>query len=93
MVKLIDKMIIKRRHIIVDAEDVLHALSVIQSHHPFIPDMAVGKCGWAKSNKWFIHFECSNKKWELIRHELEVVRVFSNNDIPNANFGAVYSTD
>ena len=86
MAKLINKIIIKRRHIIVDAEDVLHALSVIQSHHSVVPEMKVVNCGWAESNKWFIHFECSNEKWEL-------VRVFNNSDIPNANFGAVYSTD
>lgn len=93
MAKLINKMVIRRRHIIVDAEDVLHALSVIQSHHSVVPEMKVGNCGWAETNKWFIHFDCSNEKWELIRHELEVVRVFNNSDIPNANFGAVYSTD
>ena len=50
MKKLINKIIIKRRHIIVDAEDVLHALSVIQSHHSVVPEMKVGNCGWAESN-------------------------------------------
>ena len=94
MSKLMDKVIIKRRHLIVDAEEVLHVLGVIQSHHSVVPDMNVGNCGWANSpDKWFVYFDCSNAKWDLIRYELQVVRVFATKDIPNGQLGVVYTTD
>ena len=93
MGKLMDKIIKRTRHLIVEEADVTKTLRVIQEHHKFVPDMAVGNCGWDDETKWFIHFAATNAKWEVIRHDLGVVRVFTNKDIPENANGVVYTTD
>lgn len=94
MKNLMDLIITKRHHLIVEEQDVVKTLKVINQHHKIVPDMAVGNCGWADdTNKWFIHFTTSRAKWKAIRNELKVVRVFENLDIPKNTIGVVYSTD
>lgn len=57
-------------------------------------NMAIGNCGWGDdTKKWFIHFTTTEYKWNLIRNDLKVVRVFKNTDIPKDKIGTVYSTD
>ena len=92
--RFLDKFITKRHHIIVEETDVLNALKVINKYHKIVPEIAVGNCGWADdTNKWFIHFTTTNSKWDGIRKDLKVVRVFSNLEIPKEKNGTVYSTD
>ena len=84
----------KRYHLVVEEADVTKALEVINKHHRVVPDMRVGNCGWVDSTKWFIHFTTTAAKWELIRKELCVVRVYRNMDIPDTTaVGIAYSTD
>lgn len=92
MNSLIDRIVTKRRHLVVEEQDVINTLKVINSHKIYT-DIAVGNCGWADTSKWFIHFTTSNATWEIIRKELKVVRVFGNVDIPENAIGIVYSTD
>ena len=90
----LDKFITKRHHIIVEEVDIVNVLKVVNKCHRTSPDISVGNCGWADdSNKWFIHFTTTNSKWDSIRKDLKVVRVFSNQDIPKNTIGTVYSTD
>lgn len=92
--KILDKFITKRYHIVLDEVDVMNALKVIDRCHRSVPEIRVGNCGWAEDpNKWFIHFTTTVSKWETIRKDLKVVRVFSNQDIPKNSIGTVYSTD
>lgn len=94
MMKLLDSIIRERHHLILEEQDVIKTLRVINEHHKFVPDMAVGNCGWADdTNKWFIHFTTTKAKWYDIRKELKVVRVFGNTDIPKSTIGVVYSED
>ena len=92
--KLISNFKLKRVHFVMEETDVTTVLGAINSHHKCVPDMRVGNCGWADdTNKWFIHFTTTNSKWELIRDELKVVRVYGNMDIPKDTIGTIYSTD
>lgn len=91
--KLIDRVTTRRCHVVIEEQDVCKTLRVINSHHKIVPEMAVGNCGWDDTNKWFIHFTTSNAKWDIIRKELKVVRVYENTDIPKNTVGVVYSTD
>ena len=93
--KLFDLIKKERHHLIMDEVDVIDALKVINKHHKIVPDMAVGNCGWANGdeNKWFIHFITTKIKWDTIRKELNVVRVFTCGDIPEKSVGIIYSDD
>ena len=88
--RLIDSFIIKRRHIIVNKKDLINVLSEINKNK--IYNITIGSCGWADETKWFIHFDASNKKWQNILINLNVIRVWKNTDIPDKGEG-VYSTD
>lgn len=84
----------KRFHLIMEEGDVISVLKNIQHHHKTIPDMAVGNCGWADDpSKWFVHFSTSEFKWNLIRKDLKVVRVYEEKEIPKDKKGVIYSTD
>lgn len=87
---LIDSVIGKRRHIVVNKKDLVKALEVINQNK--IYNMDIGSCGWDDLSKWFIHFNATNKKWGNIVQELNVIRVWKNTDIPDKGEG-VYSTD
>lgn len=95
MQNLLDKIKTRRCHLVLEEEDVIRVLNVINKHHRIAPNMRVQNCGWADSNKWFIHFDSTEYKWNRIRFELKVIRVFSNMDIPNDTKGCgnVYTTD
>lgn len=97
MLKLIDKLIIKRRHLIFEEDDMIRVLKVVDKTHDWgwwHGDVAIGNCGWADQGKWFIHFDASNARWDDIKNELQVKRVWRNTDIPEGNVkGNVYSTD
>ena len=90
---IIDRFVKRRYHVIVEEVDVIKTLNAINSHHKIVPDMAVGNCGWADATKWFIHFTTTEHKWEIIRNELHVIRVYECRDIPKNCIGQVYSND
>lgn len=94
MRNFVNHFISKRFHLVVEEEDVTKALQIINKHHLTAPNMSVGNCGWADDrNKWFIHFTTSQAKWDIIRKEMRVKRVFENLDIPKNTIGVIYSTD
>lgn len=93
MSNLLDKVVTRSYHVIVEEDDVIRVLNVINKHHKIVPNMAVGNCGWVDTKKWFIHFDTTLYKWELIRNDLKVVRVFKVTDIPENTIGTVYTTD
>lgn len=94
MKNILDHIITKRYHFVVEEQDVVKTLNTINKHQRIVPDMRVGNCGWADDpNKWFIHFTTSKAKWELIRNDIKLVRVFGNMDIPKNSVGKVYTTD
>lgn len=94
MKNLLNKILARRCHLIVEEEDIIRVLKVINKHHRLVPNMAIGNCGWGDdTKKWFIYFTTTEYKWDLIRNDLKVVRVFKNTDIPKDKIGTVYSTD
>lgn len=93
MKNLMDRIVNKRYHLILEECDLIETLRVINKHHRVVPEMRVGNCGWVDTNKWFIHFTSTEFKWRLIRDELKVIRVFETCDIPEHMNGVVYSTD
>lgn len=93
MKNVFDKFITERHHLIVGEDDVINTLRVIQKHNKLMNNMAVGNCDWENGNNWFIHFTTTRANWDIIRHELNVVRVFENADIPEDIKGVVYSAD
>lgn len=67
----------KRRQIVVEKDDVmivLEAISEVNSKSKFgvLMQMEIGSCGWAGefANKWFMHFDASDRKWKWIIMEL-----------------------
>ena len=90
---LMNKLVHRYYHLILNENDVISTLKVINKHHKVVPDMAVGNCGWNDTSKWFIHFYTTESKWEEIRKELRVIRVFNYTDIPEENNGNVYTMD
>lgn len=83
---------IKRHHLFMDEKEVIKILSTLNKHKIFT--VTVGKCSWTDDEKkWFINFDVSNKKWDLIVRELKVIRVWNAKDIPTDKVGEVYSTD
>lgn len=72
MFNLFDIFAKKRRHLIVEEEDVMTVLKVFNKvNHSFkigiLMNMEIGNCGWAKEpSKWFINFDATNKKWKAI---------------------------
>lgn len=90
---LMSKLVRKYYHLILNEDDVIKVLNVINKHHKIVPDMAVGNCGWKDTSKWFIHFYTTESKWEEIRKELNVIRVFNYTDIPEESNSNVYTMD
>ena len=93
---IFDRFIRERHHLVIEEEDMIRVLTVLQKHHYRLPpdNMAVGNCGWADdTKKWFIHFDTTRAKWNLIVNELNVIRVFGNCNIPTNTLGFVYTTD
>lgn len=97
MLKLMEKIIVKRRGLVFEEVDLTKVLGVINQHQDpwFIsrPNMSVGNCGWKDKTKWFVHFDASKDAWQKIVNDLKVIRVWSNADIPKNCIGQVYSTD
>ena len=94
MKNLLNKILARRCHLVVEEEDIIRVLKVINKHHRLVPNMAIGNCGWGDdTKKQFIYFTTTEYKWDLIRNDLKVVRVFKNTDIPKDKIGTVYSTD
>ena len=92
MKNLLNRIITERYHLILNEEDVLNTVSVLNKHKIY-NDMAMGNCGWADKDKWFINFTSTKAKWELIRKELDVVRVYENTDIPKDVEGVIFTTN
>lgn len=98
MLKLIEKLIVKRRSLVCEEADLTKVLGVINKHQdPWIicrPNMSVGNCGWKDdTNKWFVHFDASKRAWQKIVNDLDIIRVWQNRDIPKNCKGKVYSID
>ena len=98
MKNLLNKIIIKRHHLFVNEEDVTRVLALINKHNDNLYlinlNEQVGNCGWAdKPGMWYIHFSTTNEKWERIRRELKVRRVWKSTGIPAESIGKIYSTD
>ena len=97
MKRIIDKLTIKRRNLIFDEADMVKVLNTINQHDSIWNLLnrciSIGNCGWADRTKWFVHFDASNRTWNLIRSELKVVRVWDNASIPESSIGKIYSTD
>lgn len=96
MKKFIDKIIVKRRHLIFEENDMIKVLKTVDKIHDrgwLRNNVAIGNCGWDDRAKWFIHFDASNERWEQIKNDLNVKRVWNNTDIPEKSTGVVYSTD
>lgn len=98
IIKLINKIVVKRRHIIVEEEDLNRVLTTIHSVNREVGSytymhMEIGNCGWADEKKWYIHFITSEDKWNVIKQKLNIVRIWFDEDIPCGTIGTVYSTD
>ena len=94
MKNLFNKFIVSDHELIVNEDDVVRVLGVINSCHKRPPEMSVGNCGWSHDpKKWYIFFMTTEQKWELIRKELKVIRVFDIKDIPENSTGVVFTTD
>ena len=93
MEKLLDLVLVKRRHLYVNEKNLTNLLKVLNRHY-VINNISVGNCGWEDDpDKWFVNFDACNKKWDEIRSELNVVRVWTNSDIPHGDVDGVYSND
>lgn len=77
MGKLYDNLIVIRRQLIVNEDDIMGLLRIFDRvNHRFrndvLMDMEIGRCGWADDpNKWYIHFGTSNRKWRSIIMEIK----------------------
>lgn len=89
--KLFGNVFSKVRHIVVSEDRIIETLRILNASK--IYNVTIGDCGWEGMNVWFVNFDCREKRWEQIRNELKVIRVWSNNDIPKTCGNAVYSTD
>ena len=94
MFNIIDNLITERHRLIVEECDVIRVLRTINAQHKSVPEMKVGSCGWVDDpSKWFIFFTTTRAKWDKLVKELEIVRVWNHDEIPNNAIGVVYSTD
>lgn len=72
MFNLFDTFAKKRRHLIVEEEDVMVTLKVFdEANHKnkvsYLMNMEIGNCGWLdEPTKWYIFFDATNKKWKSI---------------------------
>lgn len=89
--KLFDRFTVKRRHIVMNKEDVMNTLEFINSIGLY--DVGIGNCCWDDERKWFIDFDASDMKWIAVRDGLNVNRIWKWNDIPEKAIGKIYSTD
>ena len=95
--KFVDRLIIKKRHLIFEEEDMVRVLSTIDTNHDrgwLRNNVAIGNCGWKDSTKWFITFDASNARWDELVKTLEIKRIWKMKDIPlEKTVGKVYSDD
>lgn len=72
MTSLLNSFVTKRRHLIVEENDVMTVLKVLNevksnSKIHILMSMEVGNCGWTDDpTKWFIHFDATNKQWSSV---------------------------
>lgn len=63
----------KRRHIVMEEQDVVTVLAAIDAHQTIFSNVSknVGNCGWANDpTKWFITFYASDRRWGKIAADL-----------------------
>lgn len=92
MMNLMERVIIRKRHLVLDRDDVLRALDVLGQNRIF-NEISIGNCGWKDASKWFLTFNANGKKWESIRNSLNIIRIWSVASIPEKSNGAIYSMD
>ena len=51
MKNLLNKILARRCHLVVEEEDIIRVLKVINKHHRLVPNMAIGNCGWGDDTK------------------------------------------
>ena len=92
---IIGAIIIHDHELFVNELDVTRTLSVVNSiisvGHS---DMRVGNCGWEDSPRtWFLRIKATDKEWDRIVKNLNVMRIWSVREIPTCIVNGVYSTD
>jgi hypothetical protein len=92
MKNLLKSMKTRRHHLILDELDVIRVLRVLNKHKIY-RHISIGNCGWEDTTKWFIHFDATDRLWDILIDELKIVRVWGCIDIPDRVFGVIYSTD
>lgn len=92
MANLLHGLVTKRRHLVMEEENVMKVIKVLNNHKLY-REISIGNCGWEDTSKWFIHFDASRKQWNSIVTELNVIRVWKYCNIPEDITGMVYSND
>lgn len=90
---LMDKLTFKKRHLIIDENDIVEVLTIINTYHRIKPSIKIGKYEDVGCTKWFIKFTTNDEKWNFIRKDLNIIRAWDENDIPEKTMGKIYSTD
>lgn len=76
---MLNKIIRKRRRILIDKKDMVTVLEILCKYDSCWQDMAnmkVGRCGWAKApDCWFVHVNVTDKKWASILREFNNKKV------------------
>lgn len=89
--KLLDKIITRGHHIVTNKENIIDVLEVLNANN-IHDNLTIGCCGWDDDpRKWYMHFYTTNEKWEILRRDLEIVRVWDARDIPIKDSNEVYS--
>lgn len=97
--KTLNKVMTKRHHLIVDADNVTNILHVVNHYDDneivqAITQLEVKRCEWdLTKRKWYINFTTTAERWNCIRHDLDIVRVWEEKDIPTNIKGVIYTTD
>ena len=76
MNKFFDNVIVKKRVLIVNEQDIMGLLRVFDKvnddfRNDVLMNMDIGNCGWAdEPNKWFVMFSATDRKWRRIITEI-----------------------
>lgn len=93
--RFLDKFICKEHTIIVEGTDMARVLAIITKHYKTKPEFSIKNCICSdNATQWTVRFYCSNEKWDLIRNELCITRIWNVESLLKENIiGKVYSTD
>ncbi len=73
MKKLLDRLLAKRRYLVIDEAHLKDVLVIIDRHTPSRhKTMSIGNCGWANEiTKWFIHMNATETTWARIAEDIK----------------------